>query len=72
MYAGFSPTGGRYRVEYEDGQRSYRTTLGNAENYAAIFGGKVICVNPKWLDRIRAWRGRLEIDDEAIDAQEAE
>jgi len=43
----------RYIVVYLDGGKSGRMDRRTALDYAEIFGGKVECVEPKLVDKIR-------------------
>lgn len=52
----------RYRVIYLDGKRSERMDLRTARNYASIFDGRVICVEPRFLDFYSKRRRKILID----------
>ena len=50
----------RYIVIYSDGVNSERMNRSTAISYASIFDGKVKCVEPKLMDKIRSWFEREE------------
>ncbi len=45
----------RYIVDYGDDGKSERMDRGTANDYASMFKGKVVCVEPRFMDRVRKW-----------------
>lgn len=57
----------RYVVHYNDGLKTERMDRLTAKAYASMFGGKVVCIEPRFMDHVRKWiadrRKRQEKDE---------
>jgi len=45
----------RYIVDYGKDGKSERMDRGTAMSYASMFKGKVVCVEPRFMDHVRKW-----------------